>query len=146
MLARAARSFGSSVHSAVEMACAMRLSMPAAPARLHSRLLSTTAPRAGVKAHFSKRELSDQIAATYGLTKKDGERIVNDVLTTIQVKVAGGEKVSFIGFGTFEGRKRPARIGRNPKTGEALTIPERTVPVFSAGKGFKDAVSGKAAE
>ncbi len=126
------------------MASAIRVSMPAAPARLHSRLLSTTPARTAVKAQFSKKELSDQIAAAHGLSKKDGERIVNDVLSTIQEKVAAGEKVSFIGFGTFEGRKRPARTGRNPKTGEPLAIPERTVPVFSAGKGFKDAVSGAA--
>jgi DNA-binding protein HU-beta len=125
------------------MASAIRMGMQAAPASLTVRHLSTPPVQRSVKASLSKKELSDKIASTYGLTKREGERIVNDVLTTITEKVAAGEKVTLIGFGSFEARKRPARTGRNPKTGEPLTIPARTVPVFSAGKNFKETVNGE---
>jgi DNA-binding protein HU-beta len=55
--------------------------------------------------------------------------------------VAAGDKVTLVGFGSFEARERQAREGRNPKTGEAMTIPATKVPAFSAGKLFKDKVA-----
>ena len=57
--------------------------------------------------------------------------------------VAGGDKVSLVGFGSFEPRDRKARDGRNPQTGKTIKIPATTVPAFSAGKGFKQLVAGK---
>jgi DNA-binding protein HU-beta len=62
------------------------------------------------------------------------------LLETITQVVADGDKVTLIGFGTFEAKKRSAREGRNPKTGEAVQIPAATVPTFSAGKAFREAV------
>ncbi|MBQ3815126.1 MAG: HU family DNA-binding protein, partial [Clostridia bacterium] len=56
--------------------------------------------------------------------------------------VADGKKVSLIGFGTFESKKREARISRNPRTGEAVNVAASTVPAFKAGKEFKDKVNG----
>ena len=62
---------------------------------------------------------------------------------TIQKTVAKGKKVTLVGFGTFESRKRAARVGRNPQTGKELKIAAKTVPAFSAGKKFKTIVNGK---
>lgn len=132
MLLSAASSL-SKVHSVMTMAAVMRIGMVSAPA--HARALSGAAPvKRDVRASFAKKDLVEKLAQSHGMSKAESERIVNDVLGTITEKVAAGEKVSFIGFGTFEARLRPQRSGRNPKTGEPLTIPERTVPVFSAGK------------
>ncbi|WP_439648882.1 HU family DNA-binding protein [Leptolyngbya ohadii] len=61
---------------------------------------------------------------------------------SIMEVIAGGEKVTLVGFGTFEARQRQEREGRNPKTGESMTIPASTVPAFSAGKLFKETVAG----
>jgi DNA-binding protein HU-beta len=65
------------------------------------------------------------------------------LIETIQKTVSKGKKVTLVGFGTFESRKRAARTGRNPQTGKELKIPARTVPAFSAGKKFKTIVNGK---
>ena len=61
-------------------------------------------------------------------------------LETIQKTVSKGKKVTLVGFGTFEARKRAARTGRNPQTGAALKIAAKTVPAFTAGKKFKELV------
>jgi DNA-binding protein HU-beta len=63
-----------------------------------------------------------------------------DIIVT---SVAGGDKVTLVGFGSFEKRERKAREGRNPKTGESMTIAATTVPAFSAGKSFKETVADK---
>ena len=64
-------------------------------------------------------------------------------LEVIEKSVAKGKKVTLVGFGTFEPRKRAARTGRNPQTGKELKIPAKTVPAFTAGKKFKTVVNGK---
>ena len=68
------------------------------------------------------------------------EKAVNALLDTVKEEVAAGKKVQLIGFGTFEARSRKARTGKNPRTGEALSIEAATVPAFKAGKAFKDVV------
>ncbi|MEO0869611.1 MAG: HU family DNA-binding protein [Cyanobacteria bacterium J06642_11] len=74
------------------------------------------------------------------LSKNVIDNIVSATIETVIDTVADGEKVTLIGFGSFEPRNRKARDGRNPKTGEVIKIPATTIPAFSAGKGFKDRV------
>lgn len=89
---------------------------------------------------MNKTDLIQLVAEKNAFTKKDSERAVNAVLNSIMETVAKGEKVQIIGFGTFEKRQRAAKIGRNPSTGEQIKIPATNVPVFKAGKGFKELV------
>lgn len=90
---------------------------------------------------MNKGELITTVAAKAGVSKKEADMIISTAIETIMDAVADGEKVTFVGFGSFEARDRKAREGRNPKTGETMTIPATTVPAFSAGKGFKEAVA-----
>jgi len=89
---------------------------------------------------MTKTDLVDKIAEKTGLTKKDTGNVVNTLFETIQETLADHEKVQIIGFGTFEARKRKARKGRNPQTGETIDIPARMTPAFKAGKNLKEAV------
>jgi len=89
----------------------------------------------------TKADLISAVAENVDLKKKDVERVVNSVFSTIEAALAKGDKVQLVGFGTFVVRRRPARVGRNPQTGEDINIPETTVPVFKPGKSLKDAVS-----
>jgi DNA-binding protein HU-beta len=90
---------------------------------------------------MNKGELVDAVAAKANVTKKQAEAALTAVFDVIQATVAAGDKVTLVGFGSFEARERQAREGRNPKTGEAMTIPATKVPAFSAGKLFKDKVA-----
>jgi DNA-binding protein HU-beta len=90
---------------------------------------------------MNKGELVDQVAKKAGVTKKAAEQIVSATIDTVMESVADGEKVTLVGFGTFEPRARKAREGRNPKTGDKMEIPATTVPAFSAGKLFKEKVA-----
>ncbi|MGJ3252851.1 MAG: HU family DNA-binding protein [Elainellaceae cyanobacterium] len=90
---------------------------------------------------MNKGELVDTIAEKAGVTKKQADEILSATLDSIVDAVSSGDKVTLVGFGTFEPRDRKEREGRNPKTGEALKIPATTIPAFSAGKVFKDKVS-----
>lgn len=74
------------------------------------------------------------------MTKKDAEKALNAVVESIEESLARGEKVSLVGFGTFEVRSRAARKGRNPQTGEEITIEAARVPAFKAGKSLKDSL------
>ena len=89
---------------------------------------------------MNKAELIEVIAAKTLTTKKQANAMLDAVLGTIVDAVADGEKVTLVGFGTFDKRDRVAREGRNPKTGETMKIPATVVPVFSAGKDFREAV------
>jgi DNA-binding protein HU-beta len=91
---------------------------------------------------MNKTELIAAIAEKTGVTKKDADAILSATVDVIMGAVAAGDKVVLIGFGSFEARKRSARTGRNPSTGEPLNIPAAQVPVFSAGKVFKQKVNG----
>jgi len=88
----------------------------------------------------NKSELISVVAEKTGMTKKDTEKVVNSVFEGISESLAKGDKVQIIGFGTFEVRERKAREGRNPATGEPITIPAAKVPVFKAGKALKESV------
>ncbi|MBS3901617.1 MAG: DNA-binding protein HU [Dehalococcoidia bacterium] len=89
---------------------------------------------------MNKSELISVVAEKAELTKKDTEKVVNEVFEGISAALAQGDKVQIIGFGTFDVRERKAREGRNPATGDAITIPAVKVPVFKAGKALKDNV------
>lgn len=89
---------------------------------------------------MTKVELIAAVAATAGLTKKDAEKAVSATLDVITEALQKGDKVSLVGFGTFEVRERKERQGRNPQTREPMTIPASKMPAFSAGKALKDAV------
>ncbi|KAK3241732.1 hypothetical protein CYMTET_48526 [Cymbomonas tetramitiformis] len=89
---------------------------------------------------ISKKELVAKVADKTEISVKDVGPIINATLEVISESLLIGEKVSLIGFGTFEARTRKARTGRNPRTGEPLDIPESRIPAFSAGKAFKDAM------
>lgn len=90
---------------------------------------------------MNKTELVAGVAGKAGLTKKDAEKAVNALFDCVQQALAGGEKVQLIGFGTFEVKKRAARKGRNPRTGQDIEIPASSSPSFKAGKALKDAVN-----
>lgn len=92
---------------------------------------------------MNKEELVQEIAKKANVTQKEAAEVLGAWVDTIQKTVSKGKKVTLVGFGTFEARKRAARTGRNPQTGKELKIPATTVPAFSAGKKFKTAVNGK---
>ena len=90
---------------------------------------------------MNKSELISSMSAKSNLTKKDSETILKAFIESVEETLEKKEKVQLIGFGTFETRDRAARIGRNPRTNEEISIAEATVPVFKAGKEFKDKVN-----
>ncbi len=90
---------------------------------------------------MNKIELIAAISEKTGMTKKDAEKALLAVVDTITETVIKGDKVTLVGFGSFETKTREARMGRNPKTKEAIEIPATRVPVFKAGKALKDAVA-----
>ncbi|MBW4429145.1 MAG: HU family DNA-binding protein [Nostoc desertorum CM1-VF14] len=90
---------------------------------------------------MNKGELVDAVAAKTNITKKQADEIISAFLSVVTEAVAEGEKVTLIGFGSFERRERSEREGRNPKTNEPMTIPATKVPAFSAGKQFKEKVA-----
>lgn len=90
---------------------------------------------------MNKAELVKGIAIEAGVSQKEAENVLSATLGVIQNAVINGDKVTLVGFGTFEAREFAAREGRNPSTGEAISIPASKKPVFSAGKTFKEAVN-----
>ena len=89
---------------------------------------------------MNKQDLIRKIADGAGIAQKDAAAALDSTLDAIVAAVVAGEKVQLVGFGTFEVKKRSARVGRNPATNAVIEIPESTVPVFKAGKAFKDAL------
>ena len=87
---------------------------------------------------MNKAELINAVAASADVSKKDAEAVVSATLDAITAALQEGEKVQLVGFGSFEVKKREARMGRNPKTKEAIEIPATTIPVFKAGKALKE--------
>ncbi len=90
---------------------------------------------------MNKAELVDAIAQKASVTKKDADAVLSAAVDAIIETVSTGDKVTLVGFGTFESRERQAREGRNPSTGKPIKIPATKVPAFSAGKQFKEAVA-----
>jgi DNA-binding protein HU-beta len=89
----------------------------------------------------NKAQLIDKLSAQLG-SKKAATEAVDGVIDTITRAVVAGERVAITGFGVFEKVARPARVGRNPRTGATVKIKKTTVPKFKPGQSFKDVVSG----
>ena len=89
---------------------------------------------------MNKSELVAMMAEKAELSKKDAEKALNAFLESVQETVKSGDKISLAGFGKFELRKRKSREGKNPRTGEKLTMAACSVPAFKDGKAFKDFV------
>lgn len=90
---------------------------------------------------MNKGELVDAIADKTGVTKKQADVTLSAAVDVIIDAVSHGDKVTLVGFGSFEPRDRKARNGRNPQTGKKLKIAATRVPAFSAGKLFKEKVA-----
>ena len=90
---------------------------------------------------MKKAELAAIVAEKAGLTKKDADAAITAVIDAITDALVKGDKVQFVGFGTFEVRERGARTGKNPRTGEVIEIAACKQPAFKAGKALKDAVA-----
>lgn len=90
---------------------------------------------------MNKEELVKEISKKAKVSQKLAAEVLTITLDVIEKTVAKGKKVTLVGFGTFEARKRAARTGRNPQTGKEIKIPAKTVPAFSAGKKFKEVVA-----
>jgi DNA-binding protein HU-beta len=90
---------------------------------------------------MNKGELVDAVAEKASVTKKQADAVLTAALETIIEAVSSGDKVTLVGFGSFESRERKAREGRNPKTNEKMEIPATKVPAFSAGKLFRERVA-----
>ncbi len=90
---------------------------------------------------MNKAELIEAIAKKAELSKKDSEKALNAAVEAITAALKDGDKVSMVGFGTFETKTRAERIGRNPKTKEEIKIAATRVPGFKAGKALKDAIA-----
>ncbi|MDC7783189.1 HU family DNA-binding protein [Priestia aryabhattai] len=89
---------------------------------------------------MNKTELVDAVATKSELTKQDSKKAVDALFETISNTLAKEEKIQLVGFGTFEIRERAERTGRNPQTGEQMTIPASKSPAFKPGKELKEAV------
>ena len=92
---------------------------------------------------MNKSELIDAMAKESGLSKKDSEKALKAFMDTVAATLKKKDKVTLVGFGTFETKKRAARTGRNPQTGKEIKIAASVAPKFKAGKALKEAVNGK---
>ncbi len=90
---------------------------------------------------MNKSDLINSIASKSGLNKKNSEAALNAFISSVEDTLKVGDKVTLVGFGTFEVRERAERKGRNPQTKQEITIPASKAPVFKAGKGLKDNVN-----
>lgn len=89
---------------------------------------------------MTKDEMIALVAEQAGITKRQAGKMLETLMDEVTVQLKKGKKVSFAGFGTFTVSRRKARAGRNPRTGELISIPATKVPVFRAGKRLKEAV------
>jgi len=89
---------------------------------------------------MNKAQLIEEVSDKTGLTKKDVRTVVDAVMETIANSLEKGEKVTLVGFGTFQVMQRKARRGRNPQTGEEIQISAKKVPKFVPGKGLREKV------
>ena len=92
---------------------------------------------------MNKEELVQEVAKKAKVTQKEAGEVLSNFVEVIEKTVSKGKKVTLVGFGTFQSRKRAARMGRNPQTGKEIKISARTVPTFAAGKKFKEMVNKK---
>lgn len=89
---------------------------------------------------MTKKELVETLAKDLNYSKKEVERVLDKLSKTVMEKVKSGEKVAITGFGTFDLGKRAQRRGRDPQSGDYITIPQMNMPRFRAGKVFKEQV------
>ncbi len=89
---------------------------------------------------MNKQDLVGEVANQTELTKKTSREAIDAVFSAITDSLATGEKVTLVGFGTFQVMERKARNGRNPQTGEIIQIPAKKVPKFAPGKGLKERI------
>ena len=89
---------------------------------------------------MNKAELVEEVASQTGLTRKTSREAVDAIISAMTDSLAGGERVTLVGFGTFQVVKRRARRGINPQTRETIQIPAKKAPKFKAGKGLREAV------
>ena len=89
---------------------------------------------------MNMKELVNEVAELAKVSKKEAGQVLSAIIDTIEESVKNGERVTLVGFGTFERRERAARNGRNPQTGAEIKIPAKKVPAFSAGKKFTELV------
>lgn len=87
---------------------------------------------------MNKEQLVQEVAKVAKVSQKEAGEVLNAIISVIETAVSKDDKVTLVGFGTFESRKRAARTGRNPQTGAEIKIAAKKVPAFSAGKKFKD--------
>jgi len=90
---------------------------------------------------MNKSEMINAISTKANMTKKDSETAANAIFEVITEALASGDKVQIVGFGSFEVKDRPARVARNPRTGEDVKVAASKAPVFKAGKALKDSVN-----
>ena len=90
---------------------------------------------------MNRTDLIEKVVESTGVTKKEATAVVTAAFDAITEALVAGDKVQLIGFGTFETRERAARMGKNPRTGEAVEIAACKAPAFKAGKALKEAVN-----
>lgn len=91
---------------------------------------------------MNRKELVEALASKTDSTKADAERSIAAIIEIVTATLKKGDSISLVGFGSFEVRKRAARVGRNPATGAELKIKASKVPAFKAGASLKAAVNG----
>jgi DNA-binding protein HU-beta len=99
----------------------------------------------GKEAPLNRKQLVDSIQKQTAVARSDVDKVLGSLIQQTQVAVKKGERVSLVGFGTFERRDRKARTARNPRTGAPVKVKATKIPAFRAGQGFKDVVSGRSA-
>lgn len=90
---------------------------------------------------MTKAELIAQVADKSELSKKDAEKAIAAVVSSVTDALVAGDKVQLVGFGTFEVRDRKEKESKNPRTGEKIIVPAKKAPAFKPGKALKDAVN-----
>lgn len=95
---------------------------------------------------MNREELAARVAERAGVQRRVANQVMTAVFDAIGDALEDNEKITIAGFGTFEARERAGRVGRNPRTGEAIRIEARRVPTFAPGKGLRDRVAGSAHE
>ena len=91
---------------------------------------------------MTKADLVEEVARVVEVTRKDSEVIVETIFESVVTSLQNGEKIEFRGFGSFRTRERQGRIGRNPKSGERVEVPPKTIPFFKPSKELRDVVNG----
>jgi integration host factor subunit beta len=91
---------------------------------------------------MTKADLVEEVARVVEVTRKDSEVIVETIFESIVTSLQNGEKIEIRGFGSFRTRERQGRIGRNPKSGERVEVPPKTIPFFKPSKELRDVVNG----